>query len=85
MGYDIFLSPSAFDDLESLPDDLQRRVYEHIDELAANPRPSGVKVLQGAPGGLRLRVGTYRILYLVNDRKRAVTIYKIGHRRDVYR
>jgi mRNA-degrading endonuclease RelE of RelBE toxin-antitoxin system len=30
-------------------------------------------------------VGDYRVLYTVDDSARMVTIYAIGHRRDVYR
>jgi len=30
-------------------------------------------------------VGDYRIVYVVGDRVRAVTVAVIGHRRDVYR
>jgi len=33
----------------------------------------------------RIRQGNLRILYEINDALEAVTIVKIGHRRDVYR
>jgi mRNA interferase RelE/StbE len=33
----------------------------------------------------RVRQGSYRILYEINDRERAVVVIKIGHRREVYR
>jgi mRNA interferase RelE/StbE len=52
--------------------------------LASNPRPQGcekLSVLRLYP----LRQGDYRIVYEVDDRARTVTVFKIGHRRDVYR
>jgi mRNA interferase RelE/StbE len=33
----------------------------------------------------RIRVGDYRILYEVDDPRKRITVYSIGHRRDVYR
>jgi mRNA interferase RelE/StbE len=33
----------------------------------------------------RLRVGPYRILHAIDEERRVVRIYRIGHRRDVYR
>ena len=85
MPHDILLAASAFAELESLPDDLQDRLYAHFEQLADNPRMRGTKALAGVPGGMRIRVGSYRILYLIDDKNRKVSIYKIGPRRDVYR
>ena len=33
----------------------------------------------------RIRVGSYRIIYKIDDEAEKVTVYKAGHRRDVYR
>jgi mRNA-degrading endonuclease RelE of RelBE toxin-antitoxin system len=32
-----------------------------------------------------VRQGRYRVIYLIDDERREVTIFKIGHRKDVYR
>jgi mRNA-degrading endonuclease RelE of RelBE toxin-antitoxin system len=53
-------------------------------ELAENPRPRGVERIQGTHGGLRVRVGDYRILYTVDDAQQVATIGLVHHRRDVY-
>ena len=34
---------------------------------------------------MRLRIGDYRVLYLIDDVRRTVTISVIAHRREVYR
>ena len=70
-----------FFDLPRQSVDLLRHV---IDDLENNPRPSGAKKLSGADG-YRVRKGDYRVLYTINDKDRVVTIYRIGHRKDVYR
>ena len=52
--------------------------------LADNPRPPGVKKLTDREG-YRVRVGDYRILYQVSDGAKAVIIYRVMARGDVYR
>lgn len=51
--------------------------------LKEHPRPTGVKKLRGRDG-YRLRVGDYRILYVVNDEEKRVEVFSIAHRREVY-
>jgi mRNA interferase RelE/StbE len=52
--------------------------------LARDPRPPGAKQLQGRDA-LRVRVGSYRIIYAVKDDELLVLVVAVGHRRDVYR
>lgn len=81
MKYRLVIKPSASRELERLEDQLLRRADEAILKLADNPRPHGAKKLGGVPL-YRIRVGTFRIVYEVNDARHLVTI---GHRREVYR
>ena len=43
-----------------------------------------VKKLTGHPG-YRLRVGDWRVLYLVERQILVVQVIEIGHRREIYR
>jgi mRNA interferase RelE/StbE len=61
------------------------RVATKIQALADNPRPQGSEKLAGFSDRYRIRQGNFRIVYLVDDDKHMVTIYKIGDRKDVYR
>ena len=55
-----------------------------LEAIAAEPR-SG-KPLKGAfAGQWSFRVGQYRILYLIEDRRLVVLVLDIGHRGDIYR
>lgn len=56
-----------------------------IQALASDPRPRGSEKLAGYADRYRIRQGNYRIVYLIDDEASLVTVYKIGHRRDVYR
>src|SRR5271157_4973299 len=47
-------------------------------------KPSATGLSQGRDGG-RFRVGDFRVVYEINDKQRDVTVFHIGHRRDVYR
>jgi mRNA interferase RelE/StbE len=83
--YRVELRPRAEKDLAALPRDSQRRIARAIDALAEDPRPAGCVTLRGGEGLLRIRVGVYRVVYLVEDDRLVVLVVRIGHRRDVYR
>lgn len=61
-----------------------RRVMRRIETLASEPRPVGCEKLFG-DNAYRVRQGDYRILYTIEDQRRIVEVYKVGHRREVYR
>lgn len=82
--YRIVLARSAERELLSLPGSVEARVVVAIDLLAQEPRPSGVKKLKGTSDLWRIRVGDYRIVYRIDDRKREIDISHIRHRKDVY-
>ena len=84
MPYQVLIKRSAEKELDALPANVRDRIVARLLALEGNPRPSGTKKLQGEES-YRLRVGDYRVLYTVDDPQRAVTIYAIGHRREVYR
>ena len=52
--------------------------------LAEDPRPPGSERLSGHDR-YQLRQGDYRVVYAVDDEERIVEIFKVGHRREVYR
>jgi len=68
----------------SLPREVRKKLSQAIDDLRINPRPPGAKKLVGR-NGFRIRKGNYRILYTVNDQAEVLTIYRAGHRREIYR
>ena len=82
--YRLEISHIAHKQVEALPQRFARRVNEAVAGLASEPRPPGAKKLIGIEG-YRIKVGDYRILYVVNDESRLVTVYRVKHRREVYR
>jgi mRNA interferase RelE/StbE len=86
VGRYVIETKPAFDrDFDKLPLDSQRRLSKRIEALAGEPRPPGVEKLSGATDLRRLRVGTYRVIYQIDDGVLRVLLVKVGHRREVHR
>lgn len=84
MTYRVELRPAAIRALRKVDPQHRGRIQGAIALLAQDPRPPGARALQGRPG-LRVRVGDYRIIYLVEDDVLLVVVVTVGHRREVYR
>jgi mRNA interferase RelE/StbE len=61
------------------------RVIPRIEALADPPRPVGSRKLQGENNLWRIRVGEYRVIYSVDDRRRLIDITAVRHRSEAYR
>ena len=85
MAYSILLRPAAVRDLKALSGGVRRRVEATIDRLRDEPRPSGVKKLVGFDNEWRLRVGDYRVLYIIDDSEKRILVARVAHRREAYR
>ena len=83
MTYRIELRPAAVRALKKLDPPIARRIRGAIALLAEDPRPPASRPLRGRPG-LRVRVGDYRIIYMVQDGVLLIVVVTLGHRRDVY-
>jgi mRNA interferase RelE/StbE len=92
MPYDIEITPTAFEALESIADRRTRgAVVRRIDMLGEEPEKRG-KPLRGVLSGffsVRAAGQRYRVVYRAVDDKKRVVVYlvgmrKEGSRRDVY-
>jgi mRNA interferase RelE/StbE len=84
MSYKISLKRSAEKELAALPQRIHDKIIKAILSLKTNPYPRNAKKLHGREGA-RLRVGNYRVLYLVRDSNREIEIFSVADRKDVYR
>lgn len=82
--YRITVKQSVSKDLRKIPKADVKRILEAIQTLAENPRPPQSKKLSGQER-YRLRQGSYRILYSIEDERLVICVVKVGNRRDVYR
>ncbi len=82
--YSIEIKRSAQKELDGLDDAVFNRVDGKILALAEDPRPPGSKKLQGYKDLWRIRIGDWRIVYVINDHTKVVSVTRVAHRSEVY-
>ena len=82
--YELRFKTSVAKDLRGIAKVDVRRILTRIEALRDDPRPIGVEKLGGAEL-YRVRQGTYRIVYRIEDAVLVVEVIRVGHRREVYR
>ena len=83
--YKLRIKKSAAKELEAIPRKSDRRkIVSRIEALAENPRPNGCRKLSGSER-YRIRQGSYRVVYAIEDDQLVVYVVKIGDRKSVYR
>jgi mRNA interferase RelE/StbE len=81
----IIFDKEAEKQLKKIPHRDQVRIIKKIETLTKNPRPEWIIALQGKLSGYyRFRVGDYRVIYEVIDKKCIILILKVAHRSWVY-
>ncbi|MEA3362213.1 MAG: type II toxin-antitoxin system RelE/ParE family toxin [Thermodesulfobacteriota bacterium] len=84
MPYLLKIKKSAYKEIEKLDKPIRHRIIETIDKLADNPHIG--KLLKGEHSGLRrIRSGSYRIVYEINENEVLVLVLRVAHRNKVYR
>lgn len=72
-------------ELANLPANAQRRISDAIDRLKTSPRPRNSERLEGKDDQRRIRIGDYRIIYVIQKSVLVIQVIRIRHRRDAYR
>ena len=70
--------------MDALDDTQFSRIDRKILTLAGNPRLQGCKKLKGYKDHWRVRVGDWRVVYIVDDAAKLVSVTRVAHRREVY-
>lgn len=82
--YEVYFKSSAEKELYKLDSKLIKLVLSKIELLSFNPRNKGAIKLKGNIS-YRYRIGDYRIIYEIDEIRKIVTVFRIRHRKDVYR
>ena len=83
-SYSVEVKPPARKELEALPDSVLARGLQKMEALRDAPRPAGCKKLKGFKDQWRIRVGDWRVVYIIDDGAKLISITRIAHRREVY-
>ena len=84
MTYSIVWTKPATKDRKKLDATMRKRVDAAVESLADDPRPEGAQKVVTSPGTWRIRVGTYRVLYTIDDEDEVVTITAVRPRGGAY-
>ena len=85
MEYRIEVVPTAKKALNNIEPQYVKKIIQRIELLKIDPRHHGTIKLSGHENTYQTRVGRYRIVYEIYDKKVLVVVVNIDHRKDVYR
>lgn len=83
--YKVYIKKEAQKGIKKLASDDIPNVLKKLCTLEENPRPVGCKKLAKSANAYRIAKGVYRILYTVDDKRKSITVYRVGHRKQIYR
>ncbi len=84
MIYRVEIAPAAKRQIKKLPTAVQQQIIRRLEDLAVEPRPTGIVKLKGSESLYRVRLGDYRVVYEIQDAQLLILVVKVGHRSDVY-
>ncbi len=86
MSYHVDFTKAAVRDLKRLPREAQIRIDAAIELLGENPHPPAAKKLKGRLSEYyRVRVGSFRVIYRIEEDRLVVCVVRVQDRKDVYR
>ena len=84
--WEVLYKKSVQKDLKKIPKKIKPLIKKAIEErLKFNPIYFGSPLRQNLKGLMKLRVGSYRIIYSIEKETVIVFVIKIGHRKEVYK
>ena len=86
MAYRLVVSERAQGQLAKLDRQVARRLMGKLMRLALQAETAQHKALSGSMAGqYSYRVGDYRAVYGLDHDRATLVVYRVGHRRDIYR
>ena len=85
MSYTVRTAKKAEKQIRALPRSVKKKIGEIVDVLKNEPIPArtyDVKKIKGRENIYRIRVGSYRMLYLLEEDR--ITILLVLHRSNAY-
>lgn len=83
MSYSIYIHPQALKEAQATPGHMRQRLKRILKSLAGNPRPAESRALEWPPASFeprRLRLGDWRIIYVVDDNEYWVEVLAVRKR-----
>ncbi len=82
MTYDIIFSDRAFREFKKLEKNVQERIISALERIRIRPSAYVTKLV-GEPG-YKLRVGDYRVIMDIDNKRLIILVLKVGLRKNIY-
>ncbi len=82
MTYDIIFSDRAFKELKKLEKNVQERIISVLERIRIRPSTYVTKLV--GESGYKLRVGDYRVIIDIDNRRLIILVLKVGLRKNIY-
>jgi mRNA interferase RelE/StbE len=82
--YSVVITSSAERELRRLDRPVKNRIVPAILALAAEPRPHGCLKVKGEEALWRIRIGDWRVGYVIDDEKKQIDVIRVNHRSRFY-
>ena len=83
MSYAVIFLHEFTKQFRRLPNRLKLRVRQRVTELAENPY-LGIRLVGELAGYWKDRVGKYRIIYQIDESRKAIIMYDVDLRKRIY-
>jgi len=84
-AWTVEFTTAAAREVRKLEPSVRRRVLAALAVLEEEARPAGARKLSGSSDDWRIRIGDHRALYEIQEDRVLVTVFRVAHRREVYR
>jgi mRNA-degrading endonuclease RelE of RelBE toxin-antitoxin system len=83
--YDVRISEEAQKGLDEIPRNIQKAMYDKIEQLKSYPEVSGIKRMWGeAYGKERMKFWDWRMEFTSDEKTKTILVTKVGHRDTLY-
>ncbi len=82
MTYDIIFSDKALRQLKKMEKNVQKRIIAVLERIRVRPEVYVTKLV--GDQGYKIRVGDYRVIMDVDNKKLHILVLKVAHRKNVY-
>jgi len=84
MSYRVFIERNAEKNFKKTPKEIKKKNIAAVAELKNNPRPLNVRKISDSESSYRIRIGDYRIIYEIDEKRKKINIFRIRHRKEAY-
>lgn len=84
MTYKLVPTPAFSKQFKKLDPFVKKRIKTYLENVVTNPRAKGKGLTANRSGQWRYRIGDYRVIANIQDKKMVILALEVGHRRDIY-